>query len=142
MTLHKIDVARTQIDTAIELFLSDKDFLASLTLAGAAEDILGKFLDRKGEKSMLQNLHEWYQQTSGDPIEYGEFAKKANFTRNSLKHATNAAEDELEVFRWEAVQMLMRALYNYKVLVGEPTEKMLAFNSWLQAHRGAYEEME
>jgi hypothetical protein len=140
--IHQIEIARTQVETAIDLFLSGKDFLAALTLAGAAEDILGKLVQREGKKNMLENLHGWYQETTGEKIGFGEFAKKANFTRNTLKHANAENEDEIEVFRWEAVQMIMRALFNYKQLVGNPTEKMLVFNAWLQKNKGAYEELE
>lgn len=140
MKLHKIKVAQAQVETAIDLFLSDKDFISALTLAGAAEEILGRLLQRKGEKNMLENLHGWYQETTGQKISFGEFAKKANFTRNTLKHAN--AEVELDVFRWEAVQMIMRALFNYNQMVGKPTDKMLVFNTWLQKNNGAYEELE
>ena len=41
MTLTKLEVATRQLDAAIRLFLED-DYLSSLTLAGAAEEILGK----------------------------------------------------------------------------------------------------
>ena len=142
MKLNKIEIARTQIETAIDLFLSNRDFLSALTLAGAAEDILGKLLERDGKKSMLENLYGWFQETTQEKIGFGEFAKKANFTRNTLKHASVANEDEIEVFRWETVQMIMRALFNYKQLVGQPTEKMLEFSEWLQENTGAYEQLE
>jgi hypothetical protein len=41
MEITKLDVAVHQFNVAIRLFL-DGDYLASLTLAGAAEEILGK----------------------------------------------------------------------------------------------------
>ncbi len=75
-------------------------------------------------------------------ISFGDFARNANFTRNTLKHATSAAEDEVEVHRWETVQMLMRALYNWKALGLEPTPKMLEFNAWIKTHKGVYETLE
>ena len=143
MKLHKIDVARSQLEWAIDQFLSSKDFIPALTLAGAAEDILGTLLQRKSkEKHVLQNLYEWHQENTGEKIAFGDFARKANFTRNTLKHANEESEDQIEVFRWEAVQMIMRALVNYRQLVGTPTEKMLVFNGWLQKNNGAYDKME
>ena len=142
MKLQKTEIAQREIETAIDLFLSDKDFISALGLARAAEDILGALLRRKGGKSMLQNLHAWYQDTTKEKITFGEFAAKANLTRNTLKHATTAEEDNVEIFRWETVQMLMRALYNWKEVGQRPTVKMLEFNHWLQTHRGAYETLE
>ncbi len=140
--MHKTDVARAQIETAVALFLSDTDFVSAISLAGAAEDILGALLRRSGQKSMLENLHNWYQETTGTQISFKDFAGDANFTRNTLKHATEATEDHIEVYRWEAVQMLMRALFNWKAMGLAPTTKMLEFNSWLCHNRDSYENLQ
>lgn len=142
MKLSKILVAKTQIDTAIELFLSDKDFVSALTLAGAAEEILGSILKRGNSNYILHDLHQWYQQAKNDPIKFGPFSKLANFTRNTLKHANESTEDEVEVFRWEAVQMLMRAMTNWHKLGQTPDDVMLKFNAWIKANEGAYENIE
>ncbi len=142
MKLHKTEIARHQIDTAIDLFLEDRDFISALTLAGAGEEVTGKLIERAGGKNMLQKLHAWYEETTGEEIKFGEFAKNTNFTRNTLKHANNAEEDELELQRWETVQMIMRAMTNYKELVGEPSEKMKVMAGWIAKNKGAYENME
>ena len=142
MKMYKTEVAKRQIETVIDLFLLDKDFVSALGLAGSADDILGMMLRRSEKKSMLENLHTWYQETIGEKISFGDFARNANFTRNTLKHANEAGENHVEVFRWETVQMLMRAIYNWMVLGEEPTAKMLEFNRWLQANKGAYETLE
>jgi hypothetical protein len=136
--LHKTEIAKREIETAIDLFLSDKDPVSALGLAGAAEDILGGLLRRNGEKSMLENLHDWYQDTTGTNISFGDFATNANLARNTLKHANAPGEDEVEIFRWETVQMLMRALYNWKALGHPPSEQMLEFNRWLKEHKDSY----
>ena len=39
MVINKIEIARMQLDTAISIFLSGTDFISSLTLAGASEEI-------------------------------------------------------------------------------------------------------
>lgn len=142
MKLHKIEIAKRQIDTAIDLFLDDKDFVSALALAGAGEEITGKLLERKGDKNMLQKLHSWYKETIGEQMEYGEFAKKTNLARNTLKHANRPEEDEVEIQRWEVVQMIMRAMSNYKILVGNPSEKMKLMANWIAQNKGKYEDME
>lgn len=135
-------IAKTQIDTAIQLFLSDADFISALTLAGAAEEILGSFIKREKNTHILGELHAWYQETMEQQIDYGTFSRNANFTRNSLKHANEPLEDTVEVFRWETVQMLMRAMVNWRRLGYEPDESMLEFDAWLKANADAYESME
>lgn len=141
MKLHKTEIAKRQIDTAIDLFLEGKDFVSALTLAGAGEEITGKLLERNGVKNMLQKLHAWYKETTGTEIEFGEFARKTNEARNTLKHANNPEEDEIEIQRWEAVQMIMRAMTNYKELAGEPSHKMKIMAGWLHKNKGKYENM-
>ncbi|MEW5979745.1 MAG: hypothetical protein AB1898_28440 [Acidobacteriota bacterium] len=126
----------------MDLFLSDKDFVSALTLAGAAEEVAGKLLERKGKKNMLQNLHAWYQDTTGAKIDFREFARKASLARNTLKHANEPNEDEVEMQRWEAVQMIMRAMTNYKDLAGTPSAAMEKMAAWIASRRGAYETME
>lgn len=96
-------IAKTQIDTAIFLFLSDTDFVSALTLAGAAEEILGTLIKRENNSHILGDLHAWYQETTGGQIAFGQFSQNANFTRNSLKHAKEPSEDNVEVCRWETV---------------------------------------
>ena len=142
MKLHKIEIAQRQIDTAIDLFLDDKDFVSALTLAGAGEEITGKLLDRKGWKNMLQKLHAWYQEATGEKMEFTEFSRKTNLARNALKHANSPEEDEVEIQRWEAVQMIMRAMTNYKELVGSPSDKMKVMAGWIAKNKGKYENME
>ena len=142
MKLHKIEIAQRQIDTAIDLFLSDKDFVSVLTLAGAGEEITGKLLDRKSKKNMLQKLHTWYQETTGTQMAFGEFSRKTNLARNTLKHAKSPEEDEIEIQRWEAVQMIMRAMTNYKELVGSPSKTMELMAGWIAKNKGKYESME
>ena len=142
MIVHKIEVARMQLDTAIDLFLRDADFISALTLAGASEEILGKLLEREGKDSMLKKLHSWYEETTGESISYGEFAKRTNLARNCLKHATVTEEDELEIYRWESVQMIMRAMTNYKELTGKPSGTMEKMAEWLRENEGVYEDLE
>ena len=131
-----------QLDTAIDLFLSDTDSISSLTLAGASEEILGKLLERDGKDSMLKNLHAWNEETSGERIKYGEFAQKANLARNCLKHASVKEEDELEIYKWETVQMIMRAMTNYRELEGEPSEKMNEMAAWITKNKDTYQTIE
>ena len=142
MIINKIEIAKMQLDTAINLFLSDTDFISSLTLAGASEEISGKLLERDGNDSMLKKLHAWYEETSGEEIKYAEFAQKANLARNCLKHASVKEEDELEIYRWETVQMIMRAMTNYKELTGEPSEKMKEMAAWIQENKDTYQTIE
>lgn len=47
-TYRRIDLALEQLDVALMLFLERGDFPAVITLAGAAEEVLGKEVNRRG----------------------------------------------------------------------------------------------
>ena len=51
-TLSNLEIAKRQLERAISLFFDEQDFVSSLTLAGAAEKILGKIL-----KLEMHELH-------------------------------------------------------------------------------------
>ncbi len=51
-------IAQTQVDKAIELYKAEtiEGHMCAITLAGAAEEILGKLIEREGRESAFQNL--------------------------------------------------------------------------------------
>jgi hypothetical protein len=124
MTLHKIDIAKRQIDTAGELFLSGADPIAVITLAGAAEEILGSLLRRQKKPSMYDRLieDEFFTPQCSDSKGVNQII---NGTRNALKHANIPEEDELDFEPEEAVAMLSRAMANYTSISHELTPTML-----------------
>ena len=136
MKLHKTEVARRQIDTAIDLFSIGKDHLSVVTLAGAAEEIVGELLRRAGRKNMLNHLLELDKRISGGR-DFEVVNQEINSFRNALKHAKKPAEDLMEVVQDEehAIAMLSRALANYSALEGKLSPKMEQFYVWLQQNR-------
>jgi len=130
MILTKTEIAAKQIDTAIDLFLTDKDFISALTIAGAGEEILGTLLKRSGKKNMLTKLHKYHENISG--IDYKTFCRNENYARNALKHATDPDEDEIEIGKGETIFMIMRCMFNYEELTGETTDKMIEMAKWLR----------
>lgn len=134
----KIELAVKQIETAIDIYMSGKDFFSPITLAGAGEEILGRLIEKLGRKTSLSKKTEAF-------IEVHKIINKKiideksardnhiNKARNSLKHL-NAKEDDEDdsvimdpVFEAEA--MLFRAIENYYAFTGMLTEKMLAYNN-------------
>jgi len=113
--LHKKEIARRQIEVAAELFFSERDFLAVVTLAGAAEEILGSLLRREGEPSMIDHLVDLdKRQFGGRP--FAVLNEEVNGIRNALKHANDPSEDSIEVEAGAAIAMLSRAVANYASL--------------------------
>jgi seryl-tRNA synthetase len=135
--MHKVEVARRQIDSAIDLFLEDKDYLSVITLAGAGEEIIGNLLSRDQKKNMIDHLIALDKELTNGGRAFKEVNREINSFKNSLKHANQPAEDLLDVAESKdhAIAMLSRAMTNYGLLKGELTSKMEEFHIWLQKYR-------
>lgn len=121
-------LAQIQTDKAIELYLTDtiEGYICSITLAGAAEEIAGKLIERDNRRSAYQFL---IQNLSNKFTEYNEatIRQTSNFIRNGLKHFTEElCEDEIEL-ELHARVMIMRAVANYCTLNNKRTDLMTRF---------------
>jgi hypothetical protein len=118
-TLTKIDIAVAQLRHAIELFLDERELVAVITLAGAAEEIFGRLaeqaqltpsLTRSIAESRAIHQHLW----GTDPGEKA-FANVKNKTRNELKHLIDGSALQIDL-QAEAIRMLNRAVENYRLV--------------------------
>ncbi len=116
--VHKLDVAVKQLETAIDLFVDRGDYISAITLAGAAEDILGTLVKRKGARPAVDELCSSLiakHVPTADPRHIRD--KYLNKPRNSLKHANRLKEDAIEIeVEAEAISMIARALSNLLTL--------------------------
>jgi hypothetical protein len=111
--IHKAEIAKRHLEAAAALFLARGDFLAVITLAGAAEEVLGSLVQRQGKTSMLNHLVEIDKRLSGGR-DHAVVVREVNGIRNALKHAKCPSEDEIEIEdEGEALAMLGRALVNF-----------------------------
>jgi hypothetical protein len=118
LSYQKREVALRQLETAVRLFQERKDPFSVITLAGAAEEILGRYVRAAGKRSSLQLLNDAalaIQRIEGDETPVNVI-DRANYARNNLKHLT-CSENRFSVDAWEeAKDMLIRAIDNYSLL--------------------------
>lgn len=117
----KRDLAIHQLEKAIELFHAN-DFICATTLAGAAEEVLGKIVKHNGGESWLEehiNLcQELTAESEGGKIDSKELVKELNHLRNSLKHygdkkgQIHDADNDVLVHRGGAAELIKRAINN------------------------------
>lgn len=122
MTINKLDVAVAQLETALELYFSNGCRISITTLAGAAEEILGRYIEIKDEETALAEtvrivclLH--YKRCGSTP-KHAPIKARANFAKNSFKHMN--LEDDFDItidVEEEAIDMLNRAIDNYWKLI-------------------------
>lgn len=136
-TLSNIAVAQVQLTEAIELFVQNK-FLCAVTLAGAAEEILGKLLQCKfqlptirASTLAIQELRERTGLTVMDGMSEKEIIDDWNAARNALKHLVGSANDPITMNLCdEAYWMIKRALSNACKL-DLPIANEQEFENWI-----------
>ena len=145
---NQLVVGEHQLDTAIRLFLNDRDFYSSGTLAGAAEEILGKLLENAGHEHALDNMvssvlrlltAEEVDALSDKPKKdpRSTISNELNFYRNWLKHYQKD-DFELHIDTEDAAgELIDRAVTNFFQLTGRETKQMRRF---LEYQRTQYNE--
>lgn len=122
ISIKKREIIEQQLNLALKLFFDDQDLLCVITLAGAAEEILGKTISNSGRKPSLErnywefNLFQKHLRDLGvtETIKK-EYISKENEARNHMKHQMGCDEVTIDV-KQEAKMLLKRALDNYKLL--------------------------
>ncbi len=134
---YKTDIAVKQLETAIDLFLNRNDYICAITLAGAAEEILGKLVERLGKKPAHKSLIELLKTKYNLTISNKELISKyLNFARNTLKHASVTDEDKVELDeQTEAISMILRAIDNLIRLNKSISYNTPDFFGWLNNNR-------
>ena len=117
--LTKIDIAEQQLLHAIELFCSGERIISAITLAGAAEEILGKLVAGTGQansmESEVSDQCELFESFFGYAGDLKTFLDQENNARNELKHIRTGNDVELDLEQ-EAVNLIERAINNFKLL--------------------------
>jgi len=115
----KLQVATSQLRLSIALFMEEREYISVITLAGAAEEILGQLAVSAGSTPALNRRAEGARQLhvalwGHDPGEK-VFKKLKNKTRNELKHLSSGTPLAIDLER-ECIRMLDRAVENYRLL--------------------------
>jgi len=129
--LTKIEIAEQQLLCAIELFCSGEQIVSAITLAGAAEEILGKLVDRIGQTSALEEevkeQCELFEVVFGRAGDQKMIRELQNNARNELKHLRSTDSVELDLEQ-EAVNLIERAITNFQQLRPGPNPAFVKFD--------------
>lgn len=132
-TISKIDAATDQLDWSIRLFLDSQAYIPAITLAGAAEEVIGQFL---GEESVFSLLKKKISADLNLPEKIISQAHM-NRARNWLKHWTQLEDEEtIELdLEDEAIQCIVRALTNLAIHDRSLPSEGPRFFQWLESNR-------
>ncbi|QYZ67009.1 MAG: hypothetical protein OI74_09205 [Gammaproteobacteria bacterium (ex Lamellibrachia satsuma)] len=137
VVLSKIEIALTQLEDAIELFITGKR-LSVITLAGAADGIFAGLLKQRGDKNAAEDTWKYIEEMRANTgMAYaGDRTKKEAFNewnehRNRLKHHDNRDEETLEFSAFDqAYYAIQRANADAEKL-GVEAKNRQEYENWL-----------
>jgi len=125
----KQDVARGQINSAINLFSNSKDYVSANTLAWASNDLLRGVAKHHGIITFQEELED---RIKPDFVENWRRLLREAYTFS--KHADRDPEALLEELHPEAVCCaLFGSTLNYSRIFGSKTIQMLVYQNWIYA---------
>lgn len=133
----KLDVAINHLQMAIDMFLTDQDLLCILTLAGAAEEILGQYAIRSNERTIIDLLCSSLKMKISPNMVDNDFKRTVlNNARNTVKHFNKAESEIIEIDpETEALCMLIRAICNLYSHDKTATHNTPALMEWIYDNR-------
>jgi len=136
-TISKLDAAVHQLNLAITLFFKG-DYLASLTLAGAAEDCLAGLCTAAGKQVAADHIADHHEKDVDPAVPAGKrrgvVFTVLNRARNAAKHADRPDENTVEVDQIHPLQMLMRAIPMCASLEAKPSDEIKTMVRWVHDH--------
>lgn len=133
-TCHRIDLAREQLEMALDAFLERHRFASAITLASAAERVFGQALRHAGKPAVLDWKFDatdlMHTALPDESLDRKTFNDAENRVSNALRHFDRADALDFEADLEEAAcWMLVRACENAHRL-GLTVQGFGAFNDW------------
>lgn len=128
--MEKRDIALKQLRSGAKHYNSG-DYVSSITLCGAAEEILGKIAKERTGLNQLENeivyLRSVYEYFTNQTPSNNELIKKINKTKNELKHNDCGINEWVESdFENEAALLFVKATKNYFLCYNElPNDRII-----------------
>lgn len=131
----RFQLAHSQLEAAIGLYVTNRDRLSAITLAGAADVLLSQLVLRAGKPNFTDRLAEKDVASGGSSVAREVIGQQVNDTLfiNQLKHFDDDAEEIVELDVDEcALAAISKALANYVDLPEHDRSLVLAFKVWIR----------
>lgn len=131
--LHRTDIARRQLQTAVELFLQGLDRSSVITLAGAASNVLYSLVRRAGREPFVDYARRVHDHLVGSTPKRQSYSHHLDTKLGVIAHKhlgpkdPNTVELNLEQM---AADALARAIADYTTLYGQDEQFIKAYLQW------------
>lgn len=143
--LHRRDIARRQLETAVELFLQGLDRSSVITLAGAASNVLDSLVRRAGKEPFVDYARRVHDHVVGGTPKRRSYAHHIDVTLGVVahKHLSPADADVVELdLEKQAADALARAIADYTTLYGQDEPFVKAYLQWAWVNKDGPTQME
>lgn len=121
-TLTTLQIAEQQLETAIGLFVSRRDRVSAITLAGAADGIVHGLVIKAGKQPFADYVIAMTEATTGKTPSKAKVAKHINdqLKINNLKHMNQEDDESVSLdVDISALGSILKSIANHRVLVPE-----------------------
>ena len=133
-TYTRLQLAESQLQSAMGLYMTGQDRFSVITLAGAADVILARLVLNAGKETFTDSMLERHR-AAGGPDETREIHGKAindTLSINQLKHMGDDEDGYIEIEPEEcALGAILKALVNYLQIKGHQPDFFNAFRLWM-----------
>lgn len=131
--MSKLTLAQQQLETAIGLFVSRRDRISAISLAGAADGILHGLVLKAGKQPFSDYAMGVREAMSGQTPARAKFAKHINdhLNINDLKHMDEGGSEEINFDPdISALGAILKAIANHHQLIPEHPDFIKAMLQW------------
>jgi hypothetical protein len=130
---HKSEIARLQLQTAVEIFLRGLDRSSVITLAGAASGIIDALVRRAGKEPFVDYARRVHHELMGHTPPRKSYAHHIDKRLGVIVHKHLSKDDaetvELDLEK-HAADALARAITDYVALNGQDEPFVRAYLQW------------
>lgn len=131
--LKKLALAQRQLETAITLFVSRRDRISAITLAGAADGVLHGLVLKAGKQPFADYALAVGEAMIGQTPSKAKYAKHINDTLNinDLKHMNEGDANDVTIdVDISALGAILKAVANHHILVPDDPDFIKAMLQW------------
>lgn len=132
-TFHKSDIARSQLETAVDIFFRRLSFHSVITLAGTASGILSGLVHAAGKETFVDYARRVHEGMRGFTPKRSSYAHHIEqfLGISAHKHLSESDTETIELDLEElASDALARAIADYVTLYGQSEPFVRAYLQW------------
>jgi hypothetical protein len=134
MKITKQQAAEANLDAAIDAFLRG-DWVPSIHLAGAAEEVFSRLEEARGGKTTPDFL--WGKTDFKDLVEKKkDYISALNYFRDWIKHHNTEHPNEVEILEPHVVISVMRAIHAQASFTNQGRRSVARFIHWYEENKG------